>query len=60
VDPLEVSNDFLKTKIAERALAGTALQFGIGYYIMGPGTSLPGQGRGYYANDITLTVTYNE
>ena len=60
VNPLVVSNDLLKTKIAERALAGTALQFGIGYFIMGPGTSLPGQGRGYYTNDITLTIVYNE
>ena len=61
VNPLVVSNDLLKTKIAERALTSAPfLQFGIGYFIMGPGTSLPGQGRGYYANDITLTIVYNE
>jgi len=60
VDPLVVSTDFLKTKIAERALAGTALQFGIGYWNPLPGASLPEEERLYQTNDITLTITYKE
>ena len=60
-EPLEFSTDFLKTKIAERASAHVELQFGIGYENTATG-GLPGvaEGRVYYANDITLTITYTE
>jgi hypothetical protein len=58
-DPLIVSNDFLKTKIAERALAGIALQFGIGYWDMN-NNNINSSGRTYQADDITLSVTYSE
>ena len=58
-DPLVVSNDYIKTKIAERALANTPLQFGIGYWFMNLGNSAD-SARIYQASDITLTVKYNE
>ena len=60
-EPLEFSTDFLKTKIAERASAHLELQFGIGYENTTTG-GLPDVAEGgvYYANDITLTITYKE
>ncbi len=59
-EPLEFSTDFLKTKIAERASAHTELQFGIGYENIASDGDGVGEGRAYYADDITLTITYNE
>jgi len=61
-EPLEFSTDVLKTKIAEKAASALKeLQFGIGYENNTTG-GLPGvaAGRVYFANDITLTIVYNE
>jgi hypothetical protein len=59
-EPLEFSTDFLKTKIAERASAHVELQFGMGYENTASNMNGIAEGRVYYADNITLTVTYKE
>jgi hypothetical protein len=61
LDPLQFSTDYLRDKVKERATSGVGLQFGIGYE-NAAATNSNGiaEGRAYYANDVTLTVVYEE
>ena len=72
-DPLEFSTDFLRDKVKERADSGVRIQFDIGYAILisnfdrkddgiiylpfATNSNNFAEGRIYYANKITLTVT---
>jgi len=60
-EPLEFSTSFLIEKVEQRANSGTNLQFIITYQLPATGGA-PGvpEGREYYPEDITLTVTYIE
>lgn len=59
--PLRCSSNFLISTIVDRASVPRKLQFSITYENPATG-GIPGvpEGRVYYPNDITLTVTYTE
>ena len=57
-DPLEISDDFLKNKVIERAETGLELQFGMSFEKNISDNDGVADGRAYKSGDITLKVMY--